>query len=217
MIRVMSVALALLLALPQAPPPAAPLSPTAEATLAAWQAKATRCKARLATMPNDAAVSTSLSVRVEAEQCLRRLLGDPAIAALPADDRQAAGSRMWAEITPVDAANTAWLKTVLPADGWFRSGRDGADAAHDAWLIIQHSPDQAFQAQVLRRMEPLAKTGEVRGGDYALLYDRVEMFAGRPQFYGSQYRCENGRWAPSPIRDPAGVEAADDGIEHDGR
>ena len=184
-----------------------PLSPAAEAVVAAWRLKADACRAALPNMPKNATVAASLTVRVEAEQCLRRLLSDAPLAALPDADRASAMSLAWKEISPVDDANTAWLKTRLPADGWFRASRDGAQAAHDAWLIVQHSPDRVFQAQVLARMEPLAKIGEVNGSDYALLYDRVEMFAGRPQYYGSQYRCENGHWTPSPIRDPATVEA----------
>ena len=203
----MFVVATILMILAQASPAPLPLTPLAAKAWDAWRGKAAACKAPLGRLPKAATVARSLAVRVAAEQCLRGLLDDPVVAALPDADGRAVGSRMWGEISPVDAANTAWLKTVIPADGWFRASRDGAETASNAWLIVQHSPDEAFQREVLRRMEPLAKAGEVKGGDYALLYDRVEMFAGRPQYYGSQYRCVNGRWAPYTLRDPAGVEA----------
>lgn len=182
-----------------------PLTPAAEAALVAWRPTAEACKAPMATLP--AAVGPSLAVRVQVEQCLREALSDRLLTSLPPEDRRAALSRAWGEIGPIDAANTAWLKTVIPADGWFRISRDGDEATRNAWLIVQHSPDRAWQAEIAKRMEPLAKVGEVRGGDYALIYDRVVTFAGRPQYYGSQYSCKDGRWVLNPVRDPAGVDA----------
>lgn len=159
----------------------------------------------MATLP--AAVAPSLAARVEVEQCLRKLVSDPAFQSLAPTDRRAALSRAIGTTVEVDMANTAWLKTVIPADGWFRISRDGDEATHHAWLIVQHSQDTAWRAEIAKRMEPLAKVGEVRGADYALIYDRVETFAGRPQYYGSQYGCNDGRWVMDPVRDPAGVDA----------
>ena len=207
----MSLILALLAAVPQvqarAPSGTRPLSPAAEAAVAAWRAKTAPCRARATTIPAGATVAVSLAARVETDQCLRRSLDDPGLDALPAADRDAAMRRVYGEVAALDAANTAYVKSVLPADGWFRASRDGRQTARDAWLIVQHSSDQTFQQVVVARMAPLAAAGEVEGKDYALLHDRTEMFAGRPQFYGSQYQCANGRWSLSPLRDPAGVEA----------
>jgi hypothetical protein len=61
--------------------------------------------------------------------------------------------------------------------------------------------------QVLARMEPLAKAGEVRGSDYALLYDRTALADGRPQRYGSQLGCDGGKLGFLRMEDPAGVDA----------
>ncbi len=185
----------------------APLTPAATAAVSAWSAKAAPLKARLRAIPSSASVSQNLAERVAVEQGLRRLLMPSPTSHLAEADRRAADSRIWGQLAEVDSANTAYLKSVLPADGWFRWSRDGRETARDAWLIVQHSSDQEFQRQVLARMEPLARAGEVDGADYALLYDRTEMFAGRPQYYGSQYQCEKGRWVASPMRDPGGVAA----------
>ena len=175
--------------------------------MAAWRVKTAPCHARIVAIPADGGVAVNLAERVEADQCFRRLLGDEALDAMPTAARDAAMRRLFGEMGAQDAANTAYLKSVLPADGWFRAGRDGRKTARDAWLIVQHSPDQELQRQVVARMGPLAKAGEVEGKDYALLYDRTEMFAGRPQYYGSQYQCEKGRWSAYRMRDAAGVEA----------
>ena len=203
----MLLTLALLAVAPQHPSEAAPLGRAAEAAVAAWRVKAAACRTRTVVAPAGTGVAANLAERVEVDQCLRRLLDDDGLNALPVAEQGAAMRRVWGDIGAVDAANTAYLKSVLPADGWFRASRDGAKTARDAWLIVQHSPDQEFQRQVAARMAPLAEAGEVEGRDYALLYDRTEMFAGRPQYYGSQYRCEKGRWSAYDLRDPAGVEA----------
>ena len=208
----MMIILALLLMSPQAHTSsedgdAPTMSAAATAAFAAWRAKAAPCLARLDAIPAGASVAVNLAERVEADQCLRLLPDDPGLPALPAADQDAVQKRVWREIGAVDLINTDYLKSVLPADGWFRASRDGRKTARDAWLIVQHSPDQEFQRQVVARMGPLAKAGEVEGRDYALLYDRTEMFAGRPQYYGSQYQCGKGRWSLYTLRDPAGVAA----------
>lgn len=66
--------------------------------------------------------------------------------------------------------------------------------------------------QVLARMQPLAKAGEIRGGHYALLYERTALFEGRPQRYCSQLGCENGKLGFQRMEDPAGVDARREAI-----
>lgn len=184
-----------------------PLSPAAQRRVDAWLARAAPWQARLAAIPADAPLAANLAERVAVDQGMRLLLSPSTTLDLPEADRIAANNRIFGALVQVDLANIAWLKTVIPQDGWFRISRDGRDATHNAWLLVQHSPDQALMYTVVARMAPLAKTGEVDGADYALLYDRIEVFAGRPQYYGSQYSCKGGRYVHDPIRDPAGVDA----------
>jgi len=106
----------------------------------------------------------------------------------------------------VEDANIAELKTILPADGWFRISRYGKQTASDAWFILQHTSNYQFQASVLRAMEPMIATGDVSGDDYGLLYDRVQMGLGKPQRYGSQVVCVRGKYELYPIEDPQSVD-----------
>jgi hypothetical protein len=142
---------------------------------------------------------------VELDQTARLSKGVPD--SLSDAEAEAAQAAIWRDIDVLDAANTARLKVLLPKDGWFRASRDGAQTATNAWLIVQHSPDNAFMAQVLARMGPLARRGEVNGRDYALLLDRVEMFKGKPQIYGSQGVCDGTRWVIWTVEEPATVDA----------
>ena len=107
----------------------------------------------------------------------------------------------------LDSANTAWLRSAVASRGWPRSSVVGEDVAEAAFLIVQHAPDDAFQAEVLKLLEPLATAGEFSGQHFALLSDRVAVHAGRPQVYGTQATIRDGRVVLAPIADSSQVDA----------
>lgn len=181
------------------------MSAAAKDVVARWQAEFQKGLDFAAAHP-PTTMAEELNQRVGIEQTGRTALDAVNVEGLPADQMQLALSAIWTELSARDADNTAWLKTKLPADGWFRASRDGADVASNAWLIVQHSPDKDWQREVLARMTPLVATGEVNGPDYALLYDRVEVFLGHPQRYGSQGVCTNGEIVLAPLEDEARVD-----------
>lgn len=187
------------------PTPVATLSATAAQAVQRFDDAIAREQAAFQVLPVAGGAGPNLAIRVALEQAMRRAI-NAAIAMLQDTDRIAAFTAIWQRIGTVDAANTAYVKSILPSDGWFRSRRDGAEVSRNAWLIVQHSPDQAFQSTVVARMRPLVALGDARGVDYALLYDRTEMFAGRQQLYGSQMTCSGGRWQAAPTADPAGLD-----------
>lgn len=146
-----------------------------------------------------------LARRVEIDQAARMALG--AIHVLPPKERTAAGKLVTELMAEIDRDNTKWLKQVLPAEGWFRISRYGKQTESNAWLIVQHSPDRALMKQVLARMQRWYPQGEVNGLSYALLYDRVAMLEGRPQRFGSQAACVNGKLDFHPIEDRERADA----------
>lgn len=185
--------------------PVVTLSPAAASIVERFDVDTASSRAKFAHLYSTN-LAESLVARVEVDQALRKALPNLTASGLSASDRLAVNAAIWKRIAPVDAQNTAYLKSVLPADGWFRNTRDGEQVTFNAWLIVQHSPDQEFQRTVVSRMASLLKSGDVNGPDYALLYDRTEMYAGRPQRYGSQVQCRNGQWAPADLQDPANVD-----------
>lgn len=40
-----------------------------------------------------------------------------------------------------------------------------------------------------------------------MMFDRVAISEDRPQRYGTQFRCDGGKWRPYPLEDEARVEA----------
>ena len=107
----------------------------------------------------------------------------------------------------VDADNTSFLKKIIAERGWPGRSMVGRDGAEAAFLILQHSPDTAFQAQTLPLLEKGVASGDVEGQHLALLTDRVAVQRGQKQVYGTQASIVNGRFVLNPIADSANVDA----------
>lgn len=56
-------------------------------------------------------------------------------------------------------------------------------------------------------MEKAAKAGDASMSDYAYLYDRVQVGLGKPQHWGTQTKCQNGKPALDPVDDPETLDA----------
>ena len=111
------------------------------------------------------------------------------------------------QMADVDADNTSFLKKIIAERGWPGRSLVGRDAADAAFLILQHSPDTAFQAKTLPIIEKAYAEGEAEGQQVALLTDRVAVQRGQPQTYGTQASVVNGRFKLNPIADSANVDA----------
>lgn len=199
------ISIVLAFALLAAPQATSALSEPAQAALNAFRGKLDGVRERHRRAGPAESVAGEIARMVELDQTARKNHDVPD--SLDDADADAAQAAIWRDIDGLDAANTERLKALLPRDGWFRNSRDGAQTTANAWLIVQHSPDDAFMDHVLARMGSLARRGEVNGHDYALLLDRVAMFRGLPQIYGSQGACDGALWIIWPIRDPATVDA----------
>ena len=68
----------------------------------------------------------------------------------------------------------------------------GADAARAAWRIVQHAiGEPAFQRAMLPILAAAAARDDADPIEVAMLDDRIRVFEGRPQRYGTQYD-----WSP---------------------
>jgi hypothetical protein len=105
-----------------------------------------------------------------------------------------------------DSGRTRWLRTAVARDGWPSRTTAGDSAQQAAWLIVQHSPDTAWQGALLPLLEDMANRGELPRGDVALLTDRILVQRGRPQRYGSQFDLKDGRLVPEAIEDMARLD-----------
>ncbi|MDL2344060.1 hypothetical protein QOL99_07830 [Deinococcus sp. MIMF12] len=116
---------------------------------------------------------------------------------------------------PVDAAawltfdteSTRVLREAVAREGWPGRSRVGEDGATAAFLLAQHSPDLAFQKEVLALLHT-QPPGEVDPSHAAYLHDRLCIRQGRPQRYGTQVQVDG---HPFPL-EPGDVDARRAGV-----
>jgi hypothetical protein len=108
----------------------------------------------------------------------------------------------------VHRTNAAHLAAAIDRHGWPGAGLVGEDGADAAWLIAQHAiSEPEFQRRCLAALEAAAARGEVPRWQPAMLEDRIRVFEGRSQRYGTQLEVnDDGSLVPQPIEDPDGVE-----------
>ncbi|MCA9304651.1 MAG: hypothetical protein KC996_11065 [Phycisphaerales bacterium] len=108
-----------------------------------------------------------------------------------------------AMINAIDRAHAARLKEIVDCIGWPTRGTVGLEATEGAYLVIQHAGhDTAFQERCLEMMHDLVDRGELPAPYIALLTDRIRVFNGQPQVYGTQMtlaRDSEGVMRPVPI------------------
>jgi hypothetical protein len=107
----------------------------------------------------------------------------------------------------VHRAHAARLREILSELGWPGEAMVGRDGAKAAWLIAQHSigePD--FMRHCRHLLEEASARGEVPRWQFALMDDRIRVYEGRPQRYGSQLRGGPDGLEPYPIEDPGKVD-----------
>ncbi len=113
------------------------------------------------------------------------------------------------EMEAVHLTNASLLEGCFAEIGW--PGRDvvGEEAAAAAMLVLQHAisrPD--LQRAGLELLLEAVQANQANALDAAYLSDRIAVFEGRPQLFGSQFDWdESGALSPAPIHDPEGVDA----------
>ncbi len=128
-----------------------------------------------------------------------------------AEEDQAARQKKWIdskEIEQLSEKDKPELEAIYARYGWPKLSVFGAQASNDFWLLVQHQP-LLLQKRMLSPMKAEVDAGEASKENYAYLFDRVQIGEGKPQHWGTQAKCDNGRAILSPIDgDAAQVEQA---------
>lgn len=105
------------------------------------------------------------------------------------------------EMKAIHDSNAKRLNRIIDVIGFPTSEKIGEEASNAAWLIIQHSigqPDLMKKWAALMEIE--VKNGQADKINFAYLTDRVAVFEGNPQRYGTQFDWdENGEMSPAKI------------------
>jgi len=107
----------------------------------------------------------------------------------------------------IDSINLQKIENILDKKGWAGKDLVGEQASMTIFLVIQHS-DLETQKKYLPMMREAVKKGNANAANLALLEDRIAMWEGRKQIYGSQlyYDEKKGKYFVSPIEDPDNVD-----------
>jgi len=184
----------------------ADISPETRILIAPVAAAIAEARARQATLPPPKNDAEKLVRMGELEQAARTGFGKIDPTKIPAAERRNAMTAAWQQILAIDLANQKALLEMVPPEGWFTASKYGREASHAAFLIVQHGNPDLWR-RFVPILEPLVAKGEIQGGEFALMYDRLANSEGRPQRYGSQMTCKGGKWAPLPIEDMDGLDA----------
>lgn len=126
------------------------------------------------------------------------------------------GPAFWAfrlatgRVALADARSVALMRELLDEWDWIDRERFGTRISQFAWLLVQHADHHPeLQQLALDRMKPYLGSDGIRKADYAYLWDRVAVNAGRKQRYGTQpvWACtEDGRLKLEPLEAPETVD-----------
>ena len=108
-----------------------------------------------------------------------------------------------------DSTNQTIVLSILDRYGWLPQSQVGDTAAWALYYVIQHSNARIIQ-RYLPQMEQQAHKGEASNTSAATMRDRLLMFQGKKQRYGTQaanWVRSDGTNVVWPIRRPATVNA----------
>lgn len=123
------------------------------------------------------------------------------------DRRARSGKVTDAQWRALDAQNRSELAELLRDRGWPEPCQLTRSAASELFYVVQHHTDPALRREALPHLEAMARVGQIRGGEAAMLIDRILRDNGEPQRFGTQYACRDGTWRRAETEDPANLEA----------
>jgi hypothetical protein len=146
------------------------------------------------------------SVRVELEQMfyidqgLRKIFEDSV------GYNSSEANRFLGRLWTIDKINQKELQEILDKYGWLPISKVGVRANEAIFYIIQHSNIDMMD-KYFPQLQELAKKSEAKKTDAAMMEDRLLMWKGKKQKYGTQASWINGRSAIWPIEEPDKVDS----------
>jgi len=107
----------------------------------------------------------------------------------------------------IHRAHARRLREIINKIGWPTEELVGPDGAKAAWVIAQHSigePD--FMRQCRTLLDVASNSGVVPRWQFAFIDDRIRVFEGKTQRFGTQLRGGPNGLEPHPLEDSTQVE-----------
>lgn len=106
------------------------------------------------------------------------------------------------QMDATDLRLTAELKQIVKDHGWPTIALVGSEASQAAAVILVHSPDHAWQAELLPSLRRLVEEDKIFGSDIATLTDKLLVSRGKPQVFGTQFKDVDEKMVMMPVIDP---------------
>jgi hypothetical protein len=108
----------------------------------------------------------------------------------------------------VHRANAARLRQIIAVFGWPGTSLVGAKGCNAAWLIAMHAiGEPEFMRQCREYIQTATQNGEAPRWQYAFIDDRIRVFEGLPQRYGTQLRASARGFTPHTLEDESRVNS----------
>lgn len=108
----------------------------------------------------------------------------------------------------VHRANASRLRQIIAVFGWPGITLVGEQGAKAAWRIALHSiSEPAFMRQCRDLIDHASETGDAPRWQFAIIDDRIRVYEGRPQRYGTQLRVGANGLEPHPRENEARVSS----------
>lgn len=110
------------------------------------------------------------------------------------------------QMLDIDKSNQKNIKIILEKYGWLAESKIGKTAAEAFFYTVQHA-DVALIDKYFSDFKRLADVGEANPLHCAMMEDRLLMYKGKKQIYGTQaadFRADK-KWAIWPIENPESV------------
>ncbi len=100
-----------------------------------------------------------------------------------------------------DSCHFVCLTQIIKKYGFPKISEVGKRQASTAFFIIQHQKEVAVLEFYLPIIKKTCEEGEADWGNYAMLFDRIEVYNKRPQRYGTQFKAlGNNTYALFPLQ-----------------
>ncbi len=103
--------------------------------------------------------------------------------------------------------NANLLSRYVQKYGWLLPSKYGRKVHEAAWFIAIHAISKPeIVRQALNILNDALRKGEKVAGEYARLFDRIELYEGRQQIYGTQFFPSTKGFYARNLKDPINVD-----------
>ncbi|OWP64778.1 hypothetical protein CDA63_02390 [Hymenobacter amundsenii] len=114
---------------------------------------------------------------------------------------------LWKEMAATDSINLGTITALLDSHGWPTKAEVGKMGTETVFLVVQHSNPPTLE-KYFPMAQQAAERGDLSKPALALMQDRLLMWQGKPQRYGSQLTqdAKTHKMVFHPIEDEAHVD-----------